>query len=82
MSEQPTTTVQPTAPKGNKSWKVNKAWRLHPDIVKAIEDGFETHEYPTETAYVEAIFRRVFGLPDPPKPKPIRISGEPMELRS
>lgn len=69
MSEQTTTT------------KVMKSWRLHPDIVDAIERGNETHEYPDETAYVEAIFRRVFGLPDPPKPKPIRIGKEALELR-
>lgn len=52
--------------------KVLKAWRLHPDIAKAIEGKWESHRYPSETAYVEAIFRQVFGLPDPPTKKPQR----------
>lgn len=76
MSEQTTTTEQTAAT------KVVKSWRLHPDIVEAIKDGNETHEYPNETAYVEAIFRRVFGLPDPPPPKPPRVGKKAMALRA
>lgn len=60
--------------------KVMKSWRLPPEIVNKIEAGFQKHEYPDETAYVEAIFRRVFGLPDPPKPKPPRVSKQALEL--
>jgi len=66
--------------------KVMKALRLHPEIVKAIDDGYAGHdEYPSETAYIEAIFRLVFGLPEPPRPprpKPLRISKEAMALRA
>lgn len=76
MSDTTTTTQQTSAV------KVVKSWRLHPDIVKAIEDGNETHEYPNETAYVEAIFRRVFGLPDPPRSKPPRVGKRAMALRA
>ena len=61
--------------------KVMKAWRLHPDIAAAIERGAKEHQYPNETAYVEAIFRRVLGLPEQPQPKPIRVSKQAMELR-
>jgi hypothetical protein len=64
--------------------KVVKAWRLRPDIVRAIKDAWPDHEYPNETAYVEAIFCRVLGLPEPvmPKPKPPRISKKAMALRA
>jgi len=60
--------------------KVMKSWRLHPDIAKAIEDEWADRNYPNETAYVEAIFRLVFGLPEPPAPKPPRISKQALEM--
>jgi hypothetical protein len=64
--------------------KVMKAWRLHPDIVQAIEDGHKNCGYPNETAYIEAVFRRVYGLPDPPtpKPKPPRVKKKALALRA
>jgi hypothetical protein len=62
--------------------KVMKSWRLHPDIVDAIKCAAAKHRYPDETAYVEAVFRRVLGLPDIPDPKPPRISKQAMELRA
>lgn len=62
--------------------KVMKSWRLPTEIVKAIEDGAKNREYPNETAYVEAIFRRVFGLPEPPTPKPPQVGEQAMELRA
>jgi hypothetical protein len=62
--------------------KVMKAWRLHPDIVEAIKRGHEKHGYPDETAYVEAIFRRVLGLPERPEPEPLRVTKQALELRA
>lgn len=61
--------------------KVMKSWRLDPNIVKAIKKGARTHGYRDETAYVEAIFRRVLGLPEPPEPTPPQINKQAMDLR-
>jgi HD-like signal output (HDOD) protein len=66
----------------NSKPKVMKSWRLPAEIVEAIRRGAEAHNYPDETAYVEAIFRRVLGLPEPPEPKPVRIKKEALALRA
>jgi hypothetical protein len=62
--------------------KVMKSWRLHPDIVDAIKRGTTKHDYPDETSFVEALFRRALGLPEPPLPKPPQVGKGALQLRA
>jgi hypothetical protein len=50
-----------------------KAWRLHPDVVKAIETGMAASGFSEETAYVETVLRLALGLPVAAPPRIPRI---------
>ena len=48
----------------SKAAKVLKAYRLKPEIVQALQDGWQSHEgYSNETQFVEDVLSLALGLP-------------------